>query len=508
MVDMKFAVIIAYVCIMVGIGYVSMKKTRTVNDFFLGSRTIGPWVSAFAYGTTYFSAVLFIGYAGKVGWGFGLSSLWIVLGNAFIGAYLAWKILAAPTRRLTVHLGVLTMPAFFEARYDSRWLKIASALIIFIFLVPYSASVYMGLSYLFEEVFSIPFEAALVLMAVLTAVYLIMGGYFAVAMTDFIQGFIMIAGVILMIIYIVYDPHVGGVAEGLSRLAQYDSRLVKPVGPPGLVPLLSMVVLTSLGSWGLPQMVQKFYAIKNQESISKAKIVCTLFSLLIAFGAYFTGSFSRLFFNNKMPMVGGQPNPDVIMPQIVNRVLPESLGVIILLLVMAASMSTLASLVLVSSSAVAIDLVKDTFYPGISRRAVVLLMRILCLVFVGLSLWIALRRPTVILALMSLSWGAVAGSFLAPYLYGLFWRGVTKAGAWSGIISGLGISVGLSLYFNMDESLIPTLGTLAIVVPLAVVPLVSLVTKKYPEAFLQKIFGSEPISTSSNVMYEGVVSQK
>ncbi|NLO89904.1 MAG: sodium/proline symporter [Clostridia bacterium] len=505
---MKVAVLIAYVCILVGIGYVSMKKTRTVNDFFLGSRTIGPWVSAFAYGTTYFSAVLFIGYAGKVGWGFGLSSLWIVLGNAFVGAYLAWKVLAAPTRRLTTRLGVLTMPAFFEARYDSRWLKIVSALIIFIFLVPYSASVYMGLSYLFEEVFKIPFETALILMAVLTAVYLIMGGYFAVAMTDFVQGFVMIAGVILMIIFIVYDPHVGGVAEGLSRLAQYDSRLVKPIGPPGLVPLLSMVVLTSLGSWGLPQMVQKFYAIKNQESISRAKIVCTVFSFLIALGAYFTGSLSRLFFNNEMPMVGGQPNPDVIMPQIVSRVLPESLGIIILLMVMAASMSTLASLVLVSSSAVAIDLVKETFYPGISRKNVVLLMRILCLVFVGLSLWIALRKPTVILALMSLSWGAVAGSFLAPYLYGLFWKGVTKAGAWSGIISGLGISLGLSLYFKMNESLIPTLGALAIVVPLAVVPLVSLVTRKYPEAFLQKIYGSEPVSTSSNVMYEGVVSQK
>jgi len=505
MVGMKFAVVFAYVCLIVGIGYISMKKTKTVNDFFLGNRTIGPWVSAFAYGTTYFSAVLFIGYGGKVGWGFGLSSLWIVVGNAFIGAYLAWKILAKPTRRITARLGALTMPAFLEARYDSKLMKIVAALIIFIFLVPYSASVYMGLSYLFEVVFDIPFVTALVFMAALTAVYLVMGGYFAVALTDFVQGFIMIAGVIVMLFCVVSDPHVGGITAGVAKLAEYDPRLVQPVGPPGLVPLLSLVILTSLGPWGLPQMVQKFYAIENEASISKAKIVCTVFALVVAFGAYFTGSLGRLFFNNRMPVTGGQPNPDVIIPQIVSQVLPETIAALILLLVLAASMSTLASLVLVSSSAIAIDLVRDTLYPRINKRANVLLMRVLCLVFVALSLYIALK-PTIILTLMSISWGTVAGAFLAPYLYGLFWKGVTRAGAWAGIISGLAISIGLSLYYGMAGAMIPVVGSVAIVAPLAVVPLVSLVTEKYPEEHLEKVFGSS--TAARKFAYEGVVSQK
>ncbi|NLK00775.1 MAG: sodium:solute symporter [Clostridia bacterium] len=502
---MKFFVISIYVFILLGIGYISMKKTKTVNDFFLGSRTVGPWISAFSYGTTYFSAVLFIGYAGKVGWGFGLSSLWIVLGNALVGSYLAWRFLAKPTRSITSKLGVLTMPAFLEARYDSRGLKIISALIIFVFLVPYSASVYMGLSYLFEVVFNIPYTVALVSMAALTAIYLVMGGYFAVTLTDFVQGIVMIAGVACLLFFIVSDPHVGGVANGLTKLAQYDNRLVKPIGPPGLIPLLSLVILTSLGPWGLPQMVQKFYAIKDVASIDTAKIVCTIFSFVVAFGAYFTGGLSRLFFNNQMPTSGGLPNPDMVMPQIITQALPEMFAVLILLLVLAASMSTLASLVLVSSSSIAIDLVRDTLYPDISTKRSVLLMRILCGLFIALSLYIAFK-PTMILVLMSLSWGTIAGSFLAAYLYGLFWRGVTRAGAYAGIFTGFGLSTGLAAYYKMSDAMIPTIGSLAIVVPLIVVPLVSYFTEKYPEEHLDKIYGSRGLASKS--VYQGLVGER
>lgn len=499
---MKFFVVLIYVCIMVAIGFFSMRKTISVNDFFLGGRSIGPWVSAFAYGTTYFSAVLFIGYAGKLGWGLGLSAVWIALGNAAVGAYLAWAVLAKPTRRMTTRMGALTMPAFLEQRYDSKPMKIVSALIIFIFLVPYSASVYMGLSYLFESVFNIPFMTALLFIAGLTAVYMIMGGYFAITLSDFIQGIIMLGGVIVMLFYIVGDPHVGGLSAGLAKLASYDSKLVAPVGPAGPVQLISMVTLTSVGAWGLPQMVQKFYSIKSEASISKAKVVCFIFSLVIAFGAYFTGSLGRLFFDNQMPTSGGVPNPDMIMPQIITLALPDAMATLILLMVLAASMSTLASLVLVSSSAVAIDLVQDTLYPNISRKANVLLMRVLCLVFIGLSVYMAVK-PTVILNLMSISWGAVAGAFLAPYVYGLFSRGVTRAGAWAGIIFAVTLSLGLSLYYGFNGPQIPVIGSISIVAPLVIVPLVSAVTQKFPQEHLEKVFG-EAAWEQNKVKLEGV----
>ena len=490
MVGMKYFVVFIYVCIMVAIGFVSMKKTKNVNDFFLGGRSIGPWVSAFAYGTTYFSAVLFIGYAGKLGWGLGISVVWIALGNAVVGAYLAWAILAKPTRSMTARMGALTMPAFLEKRYDSKPMKVVSALIIFIFLVPYSASVYLGLSYLFESVFNIPFMTALLFIACLTAVYMTMGGYFAITLSDSIQGIIMIGGVIVMLFYIVHDPHVGGLSAGLSKLASYDSRLVGPVGPAGPVQLISMVTLTSLGAWGLPQMVQKFYSIESEDAIPKAKIVCAVFSLVISFGAYFTGSLGRLFFNNQMPAPGGVPNPDMIMPQIITQALPEAMAAIILLMVLAASMSTLASLVLVSSSAIAIDLVQDTLCPNISKKANMLLMRVLCLVFIGLSVYLAIK-PTVILNLMSISWGTVAGAFLAPYVYGLFSKKITRSGAWAGIISGVGISMGLSIFYGFTGSQIPVIGSIAIVAPLLIVPVVSAVTQKFPQEHLEKVFGEE-----------------
>jgi SSS family solute:Na+ symporter len=486
---MKILILLVYIGLLLGVGIYSMRKVSNMNDFFLGSRGIGPWVSAFAYGTSYFSAVLFIGYAGKIGWGFGLSSLWIVFGNAFIGCFLAWKVLGKRTREITHRLNVMTMPEFLSRRYDSKAMKIVTAIIIFIFLVPYSASVYMGLSYLFEQIFQIPFALSMAIMAGITGVYLLLGGYRAVAITDFIQGIIMILGVILLIFFVLRSPQVGGLGEGIARLQAIDPQLIQPVGPPGLLPLISLVVLTSLGSWGLPQMVQKFYTIKNEKVIPVATVVSSVFALVVAFGAYFTGSFGRLFFPGGMPTLKGVPNPDLIMPQIIGITLPQLVAVIIMLLVLSASMSTLASLVLVSSSTIVIDLGKEVF-PQISEKKSVIAMRILCLMFIALSLYIALK-PTIILTLMALSWGTVSGTLLAPYLYGLYFKRTTRAGAWAGMIAGFTISIGASIFFKMDAGLIPTIGSAAMVIPLFIVPLVSFFTAPLPEEHLNAVFGIE-----------------
>lgn len=494
---MSWLLVGIYVLILLGCGYVSMKKTRDVNDFFLGGRGVGPWLSAFAYGTTYFSAVLFIGYAGKVGWGFGLSSLWIVVGNAFFGTFLAWKVLAKATRRMTTRLNVMTMPEFLEARYKSPAFKIFAALVIFVFLVPYSASVYMGLSYLFEQVFHLDYTYALILMAALTTIYLVMGGYLAVALADLIQGFVMIFGAIMLFFYISNSGEVGGLMEGIRRLKEINPLLVTPVGPPGWLPLVSLVVLTSLGTWGLPQMVQKFYAIKDEKSIKPAMWVSTIFALIISSGAYFTGSFSQLF-KGFLQRQGIDPaiNPnhvDMIIPAIIPHALPEIGAAIILVLVLSASMSTLASLVLVSSSAISIDLIKGRLAPNLSRESSMVLMRSLCVVFVALSLYLAMLKPSVILTLMALSWGTVSGTFLAPYLYGLFWRRTTKIGAWIASLTGFGIAIGASAYLNFDPALMgknmPLIGSAAMIVPLLALPLVNSFGKPFENEHLEKVFG-------------------
>lgn len=491
----KFVYLGIFVAILVAIGLYSKKKVKNINDFYLGGRQMGPWITAFAYGTTYFSAVIFIGYAGRIGWGFGLSATWIGIGNAIIGSLLAWLILAKRTRQMTHELNASTMPEFFEKRYDSKAIKIVSALIIFIFLVPYSASVYQGLGYLFERIFGIPFVYCMAAMALITAVYLMLGGYIATALNDFVQGIIMIVGVILMIYFILAHPAVGGLSEGIRKLSSI------PDDGPGLVSIFSaqpgnlmgLIVLTSLGTWGLPQMVHKFYAIKDNDAIKKATVVSTLFAILIGGGAYFTGAFGRLFLNNTLPVgSNGVPNPDMVMPQMLEAALPEALMGIIMLLVLSASMSTLSSLVLVSSSAIVLDLFKGALFKEMSNKTAMFLMKVFCAAFVLFSFMVAVT-PNAILTLMSFSWGTVAGSFLAPFIYGLYWKKTTKAGAWAGIITGLVFSIGGAVIFGMNAGLAPNIGAVSMIASMIAVPAVSLLTRKQLEKHDEKVY-SKPLS--------------
>ena len=479
---LKIVLLAVYVIAMLGIGYWAMRRTKNVGDFFLGGRKIGPWMSAFAYGTTYFSAVLFIGYAGKLGWGFGLHTMWIVLGNAIVGCLLAWWILGSRTRTMTAKLNAMTMPDFLASRYNCQFLKTLSALIVFIFLVPYSASVYTGLGYLIGENFNVSYNFVLAFLAVLTGVYIIMGGYLALTITDFIRGIIELFGVLVMVIFLAGKQ--GGFIEATTALTkpEFAPGLQGMIGGfPGWVTLASLVIITSFGPWGLPQMVQKFYSIKSEMHIKSTMIVCTIFSLLMAFGAYYTGALTHLFYQ-----VPPSKNIDELMPIFLTQQVPSTISIIILFLVFSASMSSLSSLVLVSSSAIAMDLYGGVIKPNASKQTVMTLMRVLCGVFVAASLIIAMKKPTIIVNLMVISWGVLAGAFAAPYVYGLFWRRATAAGAIAGLIAGLLIAVGL--FIIKGESFIPIAGAIAIIVPFIVVPVVSMITKPVSKELIARAF--------------------
>lgn len=482
----KILAVILYIAVMVSIGYFCMHRTKTVGDFFLGGRTIGPWLTAFSYGTTYFSAVLFIGYAGKLGWGFGLNTMWIVVGNALVGVFLAFLILGKRTRRLTAHLNTMTMPEFLEARYDCKFLKVVAAIIIFVFLVPYTSSVYMGLSYLFEVNLGISYLTALSFMTVLTAVYLIMGGYLALAITDFVQGIIMLIGVFFMVGSLV-GQH-GGLVESTRQLMNpaFAPGLSAPTAIPGWLTLTCLVIVTSLGPFGLPQMVQKFYSIKNEKVIFTSMIVCTVVCFIMAFGAYYTGSLTHLFYQT-LP----SKNIDELVPRLLTEYTPPFIAIVVLLLVISASMSTLSSLVLVSSSAIAIDLYAGFINPNASKKSVVLLMRSLCAFFIAISLYIALKPPAVIVDLMVVSWGALAGSFIGPYLYGLYWKRTTKVAAFVGMLTGLTVAV--SMYYKLGQPGIALAGATAMITPLIVIPIVSWLTKPFSPEHLAKVFDASVI---------------
>ena len=481
-----FAVIllVVFLASMIGIGLWGMKKTTTLGDFFLGGRTIGPWISAFAYGTTYFSAVLFIGFAGKLGWGFGLNALWVAAGNVLFGALLAWLVLAKRTRRMTQNLDCMTMPEFLYERFGGKYLKIVSAIIIFVFLLPYSASVFKGLGYLFEAAFHMPYEYALLIMIAITGIYLILGGYFAITLTDFIQGLIMLVGSCAMVAILVQKA--GGFSDVLNTLPLVYTGHVPPDRQPSMWLLAALVFMTSFGAWGMPQMIQKFYAIKDESMILKAAIITTLFSFVISFAAYFTGALSHMFYSSLPLAAGGKPAFDQIVPGMLVAHLPSMLMAVILLLVLSASMSTLSSLVLVSASAVAIDLYKGHVNPLISKENSLIMMRFLSGVFVVISYFIARYDFAFIVTLMSLSWGCVAGAFMAPFIFALYWKRTTLIGVKAGMATGL--TLGVVLFFVLGGNNSPIASSIAILVPFIVVPAVSLVTKPPSGKLLDKAF--------------------
>ena len=479
---MKWVFLSLYLITIVVVAVLTSKKVSSLNEFHLGGRNIGPWLSAFAYGTTYFSAVIFVGYAGKLGWGFGTAATWIGIGNALIGAALAWAVLGNKTREMTQRIGATTMPEFFELRYNSKALNIAAALVIFIFLVPYSASVYQGLGLLFESTFGLPFEVCMVIIAAFTLIAVFLGGYLGSVVIDFVQGLVMIFGVVMMMVFLF--KHMGGVSAGMDALRTANPALTSAFGPDPKN-LLWMVCLTSFGVWGLPQMVHKFYAIKDKKSVKIGMIVSTAFALLIGGCAYFAGAFSRVVLDITDPAVVG--GVDALVPNMLFAAMPEWMLGLIIVLVLSASMSTLQSLVMVSSSAIAIDLVKGVFKPDMSDKSCKNLMRALFVVFVAASLIIAWGNFAEIVTLMSMSWGTVAGCIMGPYIYGVTCKRTTKAGAAAGFFAGLAVAVVLTIALGTGKA--PFTGCMSMLSSMVVTPIVSLMTPALPNELLKKAFG-------------------
>lgn len=492
----KIISLVLFVIVTVAIGLYSRKKVRSMDDFFLGSRNLGAWISAFAYGTSYFSAVIFVGYAGKFGWGMGVSTLWIAAGNAIFGCLTAWLVLGRRTRSMTHRLNVSTMPEFFAERFGSKKLKIMAALTIFIFLVPYTASIYKGLGFMFESAFGIPMYAVVLGMSLLTAVYLLLGGYVATAINDFVQGIIMLGGAVIMVIFVVTHPQIGGVSAAFEKLREFSApqggSLTSVFGPAPMR-LLGLVILTSFGTWGMPQMIHKFYAVRDDKAIRRGAVISTVFALIIGGAAYFTGIFGRVFLNNTPPE-GGM---DAVVPLLLTGTLPDALFGVILVLMLSASMSTLASLVLVSSSVISIDFVKGFLKPAITQKSQMNVMRISCAVFIGLSFLMAIWSIPTVNVLMALSWGLISGMFLGPYLFGLYWKGTTRMGVWAGFAVGfftmlIGVMIELpKVGGDFGKVFTPGIGSVAMVLSVIVVPVVSLLTKKLETVHLEKAFGKQ-----------------
>ena len=492
----KVILLVLFFSVTIGVGLYCRKSVTDVNSFVLGGRAVGPWLTAFAYGTSYFSAVIFVGYAGQFGWRFGIASTWIGLGNAFLGSLLAWVVLGRRTRVMTQHLSSSTMPEFFGKRYNSSALRITASALVFLFLIPYTASLYNGLSRLFGMAFHVDYSVCVVVMAVLTGIYVIAGGYIATAVNDFIQGIIMLVGIVAVVSAVLATQ--GGFMNALHNLAMVEDPAVS--SQPGVfasffgpdpVGLLGVVILTSLGTWGLPQMMQKFYSIKSEKNISKGTIISTFFAVIVAGGCYYLGGFGRLFSYKIDPSVTGF---DSIIPAMLEDLSPFLIGVVVVL-VLSASMSTLSSLVLTSSSTLTLDFIKKVRGKKMTDKQQLLVMRLLIVVFIAISVVIALVQykssVTFIAQLMSISWGSLAGAFLAPFLFGLYWKRATGAGAWCCFLFAPLFMIANMFFGGAFPAILRSpinAGALAILSGLVIMPLVSLFAKPPRKEAVEQIF--------------------
>ena len=505
---LKILLLVFFFAVMVAVGIYCRRTVTNVQGFVLAGRNVGSWLTAFAFGTSYFSAVIFVGYAGQFGWRYGLAATWIGIGNALIGSLLAWRILGRRTRLMTQYLHSATMPDFFGRRFGSNALKVAASVIVFIFLIPYTASLYNGLSRLFSMAFGIDYLWCVLGMAVLTGVYVLVGGYMATAVNDFIQGLIMLVGIVAVILSVLNGN--GGFTAAVERLSQIPSETAPALGGaftsffgPQPLYLLGVVLLTSLGTWGLPQMVGKFYAIRNEAAIRKGTVISTFFALVVAGGCYFLGGFGRLYGSVIEYTPAGTPVYDSVIPSML-QTLPDLMIGIVIILVLSASMSTLSSLVLTSGSTLTLDIIVPAHaatHKGakLSDKTQLLCIRLLVLFFIAVSSLIAIVQArssvTFIAQLMGISWGALAGAFLAPFLYGLYWKRTTPAAVWVSFVSGVALMCAcmycnftgktfLSPFFSSPINA----GVLAMVLGLVLVPLVSLFGRVRNRGEVDKMF--------------------
>lgn len=506
----KILLLVLFFAVTIFVGLYFRKRAASVNDFVLGGRNVGPWLSAFAYGASYFSAVVFVGYAGQFGWRFGSSAVWIGIGNALVGSLAAWLVLGRRTRIMSNHLKSATMPAFFGERYGSQALKIGASIIVFIFLIPYTASLYNGLSRLFEMAFGVPFVYCIIAMGVLTAIFVVAGGYIATAVNDFIQGTIQLLGIIAVVVVAINSKGglfnaINGLSEASDQAAGIAAGGFTSIFGPDPLSLVGVLILTSLGTWGLPQMVARFYSIKSEKMIKKGAIVSTFFALFVAGGCYLLGSFGRLWTDgldvvknaagNLIVPSGGY---DSIVPTILSGMGEVMIGIVVVL-VFAASISTLSSLVMASASTITLDLLKGNVIKKMTDKKQLLIIRSFIVVFIVIASLIAIMQVngtfkgnlSFIADLMGVSWGALAGSFLAPFLYGLYWKKASKISVWC----NFGFSTIVMILNIIFRSSFPTVlqspincGAFVMLAGLVIIPVVSAFTKAPDKDLIESHF--------------------
>jgi len=467
-------VLAVYLLGLVLIGLLTGRRTRNVEDFYLGGRKIGPWVTAFSFVAAYFSSVVIIG-GGGFGYMFGLATLWIGAINVVLGTLAVWIILGPRIREFTQRLNTMTIPGFLGKRYQSNFALVFCAVIIVLFMIIYNVSILKGMGHIFQVLINIPYIYGVVLSGIIILFYVSVGGYLAVVWTGFTQAVVM--GVSLLVLTIAALVSAGGLTAVNKSLEVINPGLIRTPGVWGWPGLLSFALIVSFGVWGMPQLLVRFYSIKNIKVIRAGTVMATI-GTCMALLPYLNGAIARVLFPNLV-------NPDLAIPTLAKNILSSFGAAIVLAGVVAAGMSTFASVLIILSGSIVEDVIRLGFKFNISKEKALALGKLSSALIGLISIFIAFRPPALVLTLTAFSWAVIASTTLWPILFGLYWKGTTKKGC---VYSMVGGSVTALVWMLAGKpwgvhGFIP-----GIVVGLILIVVVSLCTEKLPSELLNTIY--------------------
>lgn len=398
---------------------------RTAEDFIIGGRRIGPWVTALSFIAVYYSSVLIIG-GGGFGYKFGMATIWIGAINVLVGSALCWIVMGRRVRLFSERMGVSTISGFFAKRYNSPEAGIFSAAIIFLFLIIYNVSVVKGMANSFQVLMDLPYWGGVLLSGLVIIFYVVLGGYFAVVWTGFIQAWVMIFSLLLLTFRTLQA--VGGFEVAMERLAAMGPGYVDTPGVWGWAGLVSFCLVVSLGVWGMPQLIIRFYSVKDTKTFRLGTVIVTV-GAAVALIPYMNGAFARLLF----PDLG---NPDLAIPTLSKSVLSPLGAAILLAGVVAAGMSTFAGVLIIVSSSLVRDIYRNGLGKKMTGRQEIFANRVVSAAVGLISLAIALRPPALILVLTGFAWAVIASTNLWPLLFGIYWKRASRLAAFLSMVAG------------------------------------------------------------------------
>lgn len=457
---------ILYIGIMTGLAYYGFKKTKTQSDYLVGGRNINPVVMALSYGATFISTSALVGFGG-VGSIFGMGLLWLAFLNIVLGIFVAFAIFGTKVRRLSLELNAHTFPTLLGKRFDSKFITVFAGAMIFIFMPAYTSIVLIGGGRFLQESLSINFNVALFVLAAIVTLYVISGGIKAVMYTDAFGAVIMLLGMLIFLV-VTYNA-VGGIVDGHAALSALKNMVPEslaagghqgwtamPVfGSPLWWTLVSTIILgVGIGVLAQPQLMMRCMTVKDDRALYRSVLIGGIFIFFMTGAAFIIGPLSNVYFmenGGQLAITAAGGNSDLVIPKLINALMPEWFIYLFTLTLMSAAISTVSSLIHLQASAFGEDIMKTMGINFGSNKKN--MTRLGVLVGVLAAILLAYVLPAGVIARATAFWfGICAAGFLPTLVGALYWKGATKNAAIASIITGFSASILGFLFLHVKES--------------------------------------------------------